>query len=98
MGAVLYAYGNRVDLRVFQQIVVGFIYLSAIPLRHVGGTAGHPIVISDQLDLRVGGIFRQMAHLRDLTAADHTDPDPVHSCASSLLFHATVSAQPRQRI
>ena len=75
MAAVLHADGHGVDAGVVEQVKIGIVDLAAVLGGHLLGTLGVQIVVARQLHMGVGGIFRQMAHLRDLAAADDTDSD-----------------------
>ncbi len=75
MAAVFHADGHGVDAGVVEQVKIGFVDLAAVLGGHLLGPLGVQIVVARQLHMGVGGIFRQMAHLRDLAAADDTESD-----------------------
>ena len=80
MAAVLHTHGYGVDLRVLQQIEVGVVDLSAVLGGHLVRPLAVLVIVGHQLCVGVGGIFRQMAHLGDLAAAD--DSNSYHTVRS----------------
>ena len=73
MAAVLHTHGYGVDLRILQQVEVGVVDLSAVLGGHLVRPLAVFVIVGHQLCVGVGGVFRQMAHLGDLAAADDSN-------------------------
>ena len=80
MAAVLHTHGYGVDLRILQQVEVGVVDLSAVLSGHLMSPLAVFVIVGHQLCVGVGGVFRQMAHLGDLAAAD--DSNSYHTVRS----------------
>ena len=73
MAAVFHADGYRINVVAVQQVKIGVADAAAVFGGHLLGTGAVLVVVGHDLRIGVGCILGQMAHLRDLTAADDTN-------------------------
>ena len=73
VAAVLHADGHRVDVIAVQQVKIAVAYVAAVLGGHLLCTGPVLVIIGHDLCMGVGCILGQMAHLRDLAAADDTN-------------------------
>ena len=73
MAAVFHADGYRINVVAVQQVKIGVADAAAVFGGHLLGTGAVLVVVGHDLRIGVGCILGQMAHLRDLAAADDTN-------------------------
>ena len=88
VAAVVHTDGHRVDRGVVEQVEIGVVHLAAVLRGDLLSALTVEVIVADQLDIGVCCVFGQMAHLRNLAAADdsnfnHSGTPPVLSCKLS---------------